>query len=584
MSRLLKSETPKLRTRISAIGLSAEKALWRTRWVFLAALAGVSYVQGARGWFHPAFILLSMAVLGNLLLVFPLFVHRRFPLWAQMGTWVLDLAVPIVWTLTLPISTQQGALWLLLYPILVTALRSDWVWGVFLAALLLLGYFLRTVVGLGHVPANLEELLVLLRPQAPSFFALAVASLVAIPIAYVAHRSAITKGVEEQRALLQDRREARAFRSLSTALMGRDSYKELLGVLSETLCTYLGADKWSCLVLLFDREREGALQVVTGWNVRSADLDLHVAPVPEILEQVIREGRPVVLSQQDPSLMTIAPLKRAHSLALLPMQADFDTYGVLILASSDQDVIDVETLRFLNTLCQVGSLVLHNVQIHQSLQRTHDGVIIEEEEARRQLARHLHDGPVQTVAAMSMEIEYIKTLLRREPDQVPAELDELYEMSKKASHSMRTLLFTLRPVVLEKEGLAAALDHLVARLRDEANLEIHFVNHAKDVRLRAEVEETVFAILEEALNNARKHASDATIVMRLLVDGDFLVGQVEDNGPGFDVSKMMDSYHERVSLGMLNMKERASLIDAIWTIDSAPGEGTVVSLAVPITS
>ena len=165
---------------------------------------------------------------------------------------------------------------------------------------------------------------------------------------------------------------------------------------------------------------------------------------------------------------------------------------------------------------------------------------------------------------------------------MPAELDELYEMSKKASHSMRTLLFTLRPVVLEKEGLGAALDHLVNRLREEANLNIHFENRAEDVRLRAEVEETAFAILEEALNNARKHAADAQIAVRLLVDGDFLVGQVEDNGPGFDVTKMMDSYHERTSLGMLNMKERAALINAIWTIDSAPGQGTFVSLAIPL--
>jgi len=561
-----------------------EKALWRTRWLVLVALAGASFAQGARSWTHPAFTLLFVALLGNLFLIVPLFVTRRYRLWVELGAWVLDVIVPVVWTLSLPSNTQQEVFWFLLYPILVTALRRGWLWGVFLTTVLLVLYPLRSVLALGRAPADLQALVALLRLQAPALVALVVAALIAGPLAVVARRAAISEGAAEHRALLQDRREARAFRKLCAALASQEDYRAMLASLSETLCTYLDPETWSCLVLLFDQESEGDLQVVTGWKVRASDLNLRIAPVPKTLERVLREGRPVALDQQDPSLASIPPLKRAHTVVLAPLQVNFDTYGVLVLASSEQATVSMKTVRFLHMLCQVGSLVLHNVQMHQSLQQRHDGVITEEEEARRQLSRHLHDGPVQTVAAISMQAEYIKTLLRREPDQVPAELDELYEMSKKASHSMRTLLFTLRPVVLEKEGLGAALDHLVTRLREEANLNIRFENRTQDLRLRAEVEETAFAVLEEALNNARKHAADAQIVVRLLVDGDFLIGQVEDNGPGFDVTKMMDSYHERTSLGMLNMKERAALIDAIWNVDSTPGGGTFVSLAIPLSA
>lgn len=583
MTRLPEFETPKFSTQPRVNVLPMEKALWRTRWLFLGALAGASFAQGARGWAHPALTLLFVALLGNLFLIVPLFVTRRYPLWVELGAWVLDVIVPVVWTLSLPSNTQQEAFWFLLYPILVTALRRDWLWGVLLTTFLLVLYPLRSVLALGHAPADLEALVALLRPQAPALIALVVAALIAGPLTVVARRAAANAGAAEYQALLQDRREARAFRMLCAAALAlQEDYRAMLGSLSETLCNYLDPETWSCLVLLFDQESEGDLQVVTGWNVRTSDLNLRIAPVPKTLERAIREGRPVALYQQDPSLASIAPLKRAHTVVLLPLQVDFDTYGVLVLASSEQAASNMETVRFLHMLCQVGSLVLHNVQMHQSLQQTHDRVIIEEEEARRQLSRHLHDGPVQTVAAISMQAEYIKTLLRREPDQVPAELDELYEMSKKASHNMRTLLFTLRPVVLAKEGLGAALDHLVTRLRAEANLDIRFENRAQDIRLRAEVEETAFAVLEEALNNARKHAAHAQIVVRLLVDGDFLIGQVEDNGPGFDVTKMMDSYHERTSLGMLNMKERAALINAIWNVDSTPGEGTFVSLAIPL--
>ncbi len=563
--------------------LSTEYALWRLRWALLVAMAGVAFAVGLRRPSEPVFLILLGAVVINGLLVVPLAVRPRNSPWVARAGWALDIAVPFAWLLALPASTlQPDAFWLLLYPVVVTAERADWLWATGVGIISAGGNLLHILLTAGQLPDTIDGLAAFYSPHLAGVLTFLVVSLLS-SLAIGLVRNALRETAEHQReGLLRDRAEAEAFRKLLSVVAGQEGYQAVLYGLSATLCSYLGDDNWFSLVLLFDQEREGALKIVTGWNCRATDLNRNIAPIPAPLERVLATGQSLLFDQAESELRSIDSLSKVRTVVLLPLQAGIDGYGVVILASRDRDQVSPEAMRFLNMLCQIGSLVLHNAQIRQVLQRSHDEVITDQEGARRQLARDLHDGPVQTVAAMSMEIEYIKALLRREPDKVPAELDELYEMSKKASHSMRTLLFTLRPVVLEKEGLAAALKHLVDRLRTESGLNIHFENLADDLRLRPEVEETAFAILEEALNNAKKHASRATIVVRLLTDGRFLIGQVEDNGPGFDVSSVLNGYHKRTSLGMLNMKERAALIDAVWNIESTPGKGTTVTLAVPI--
>jgi len=566
--------------------LPTEKSLWYMRWVFLVGLAIASYSQDVRGWYTPVYLVLALAVAGNLAFAPPLF---SFPSEqnisrVKLAAWLLDIAVPLVWALSLPVLADQWAFWILLYPIWAMALRSDWFWGLLLGGTLLLGYVLRVLIMAGNLPANMEELLSTLRPQAPTLYAMGLAAVLASLIAHISVMAASAEEAEEKRILMRDHRQARAFRALSTALSVPDSFHNLLHALAEATCDYLGNKDWKSLLLLFDKEGDSNLRVVAGANYRIEDEHAQISSKTGILQQVLLEGVPAIIAEPDPLMASLASLRGARTMVILPLQSGFDEYGALILASADKKKFDTERLELLKSLCQLSALVLHNVQLHQDLQRVRDGSINEEEVVRRQLARNLHDGPVQTVAAIAMQIEYIKALLQREPDQVPLELDDLYEMARKASHSMRTMLFTLRPVVLETEGLSSAIQHLVTRLKEESYLDIYFDDMAAGVRLRAEAEETAFAILEEAISNAKKHAPEARIVVRLLVDGDFLVAQVEDNGPGFDVASMMESYHERMSLGMLNMKERAALIDAHWNVDSAPGKGTLVSLAIPITT
>jgi signal transduction histidine kinase len=101
-------------------------------------------------------------------------------------------------------------------------------------------------------------------------------------------------------------------------------------------------------------------------------------------------------------------------------------------------------------------------------------------------------------------------------------------------------------------------------------------------RLPPEIEAAIFIILQEAINNARKHAKTDSITIYLYVEEDHFVASVRDRGQGFNVAAVESSYTNRGSLGLLNMKERARLIGADLRIRSEIGQGTTVELRIPL--
>lgn len=92
----------------------------------------------------------------------------------------------------------------------------------------------------------------------------------------------------------------------------------------------------------------------------------------------------------------------------------------------------------------------------------------------------------------------------------------------------------------------------------------------------------VFSIVEEALGNARKYAEAEQILVRFWREDNLFVAMIKDNGKGFDVQDVNADYSSRGSLGMINMRERADRIDGSLKLESAPGQGTTVTLVVPL--
>ncbi|NTU78450.1 MAG: GAF domain-containing sensor histidine kinase [Chloroflexales bacterium] len=274
-----------------------------------------------------------------------------------------------------------------------------------------------------------------------------------------------------------------------------------------------------------------------------------------------------------------------RSILCVPMKVKDRTIGVMqILNTLDGRPFTDQDMQLLTTLAAQAAIAIENARLYQSLKQEHERLLSKEADVRHAIARDLHDGPTQSVAAIAMNIEFIKKLYKAMPERVPDELNTLAELVNKTTHDIRTLLFELRPLGLETQGLLITLQQYVDRWRDPAGSDtrLRLEAPANMPRLPNEKEAAAFIIIQEAVTNARKHARSDVITIYLYTEEDTFVASVRDRGKGFNLAAVESSYNNRGSLGLLNMKERAHLIGADLRIRSDPGQGTTVELRVPL--
>jgi len=209
------------------------------------------------------------------------------------------------------------------------------------------------------------------------------------------------------------------------------------------------------------------------------------------------------------------------------------------------------------------------------------------EEARKKLARDLHDGPTQSIAAMAMRLNIIRRLMVKDAKAAADEVVKLEDMAHRTTKEIRHMLFTLRPLILESQGLTAAVQAMADKMMETfaQRVTVNIDDRITD-QLEMGKQGVIFYIIEEAVNNARKHAAADTISVNLRqIETGVALLEILDNGMGFDMEEMEKSYDKRAnsSLGMVNLRERAELVNGHLQIDSAPGKGTRVQVYIPLT-
>jgi signal transduction histidine kinase len=271
-----------------------------------------------------------------------------------------------------------------------------------------------------------------------------------------------------------------------------------------------------------------------------------------------------------------------QSVICVPLQIKERTIGVLeALNKMSDEGFNEADLRLLSTLAAQAAIAIENARLYRSLREERDKIIRVQEEARRELARDLHDTTLQRLSSTAMSLDYVKRLLEHQPDAALEELERVQETVLQASREARILLFELRPIVLETQGLVPAIEAYIEQLQGEGPPIFHFDDGGFDGRLGEEVEATAFIILQEAINNARKHANAENIWLNFAQDDDYLRIAIEDDGRGFDLEATRSNADQGGHLGLVSMRERAELIEADLTIHSRPRGGTEIVLRLP---
>jgi signal transduction histidine kinase len=205
-------------------------------------------------------------------------------------------------------------------------------------------------------------------------------------------------------------------------------------------------------------------------------------------------------------------------------------------------------------------------------------VISTQETERRHLARELHDHLGQQLVALRLNLETIKGQAWGR-EQLRGEVERMEVVVRQLDSDLDYLAWGLRPALLDQLGLAAALEQFVREWSGHARVEAEFhTSGLGGVEFLPEVGINVYRVAQEALNNVQKHAAaDSVSVLLERRDGHALL-IVEDDGKGFDY----DGAAEGGGMGLVNMRERASLIGGTLEIETSPGEGTTLYVRVPI--
>ena len=202
-------------------------------------------------------------------------------------------------------------------------------------------------------------------------------------------------------------------------------------------------------------------------------------------------------------------------------------------------------------------------------------VVAGQEVERRRLARELHDETGQALTSILLGLRAVDEA--GSGDDVAQALGDLRELVVATLQDVRRLAVQLRPKALDDFGLVPALERLAQTFSESSGIGVQLEATLGDERLPAEVETTIYRIVQEALTNVVKHA-EATEVSILLVRRDSTVTAVlEDNGAGFRPEVVRSD-----SLGLEGMRERVALHDGRLTVESAPGAGTTLRVEVPL--
>jgi two-component system, NarL family, sensor histidine kinase DegS len=206
-------------------------------------------------------------------------------------------------------------------------------------------------------------------------------------------------------------------------------------------------------------------------------------------------------------------------------------------------------------------------------------IIEAQEEERKRLSREIHDGPAQMLANVMMRSDLTEKIYReRGGEEAMQEIRSLRKMVRNALYEVRRIIYDLRPMALDDLGLVPTLRKYLDTIEDyNKSATYSFVHIGLDKRLPSRLEVALFRLIQEAVQNAAKHANATEIKVKLEIQRNRISVVVKDNGKGFDINERAEN-----SFGLLGMGERVDLLEGQLTIDSKIGSGTIVMIQVPL--
>ena len=336
-------------------------------------------------------------------------------------------------------------------------------------------------------------------------------------------------------------------------------------------------------VNLIDELRTSIQSDIDGLRLELKELETTIAQsMAEVNKLGQKNAAAVVQIQQVQSqLETRRPteIRTMYDTALDAQQRLFVMRGQLDKFQSDK----VQIARYLNALEKTLQILERHASATDTsrsgggMSETLEMLIQTQEAERQRLARSMHDGPAQALSNFILQTEIAMRLFDRDPVKAKEELASLKTTASSTFQKVRAFIFELRPMMLDDLGLIPTMTRYIESLKGQSNFDIRFNSFGMDKRLEAYLEVMIFRAVQELLANVINYSLASQVKVQIDSAGGEVRVSVDDNGKGFDTGIL-----KQVSgMGLKIISDRVEMLGGELSIDSAEGQGTKVSFAIP---
>jgi nitrate/nitrite-specific signal transduction histidine kinase len=383
----------------------------------------------------------------------------------------------------------------------------------------------------------------------------------------------------------QRRQVAEGLSDILNVLNSNRPFSEILDYIVAQASRLLGSDAVSLFRL---QDKNGPLKVQAALGLPADYVTIMEIPVGEgLVGRVVQSREPLAVPditkmsppptetiRQNPQRWKLVEevLSKYHALLAVPLVIKNEVYGGIVLYYGQAREFSPEDISLAVSFADQVALAIENARLFDQAEQA---AILEE---RQRLARELHDSVTQALYGVTMFAEAAARLLAAGNIALATDhMNELRSTAQEALQEMRLLLFELRPPLLEEEGLVAALQIRLEAVERRSGLATELkIEGDEELSLLPKIEDGLYRITQEALNNALKHAQAKRISIRLSLDPQKVSLEIADDGRGFDPATLRD----RAGLGLRGMEERVAQLGACLKIDSQPGQGTKIKVEV----
>lgn len=323
----------------------------------------------------------------------------------------------------------------------------------------------------------------------------------------------------------------------------------------------------------------------------------------QLAEYTVRTGRPSWMIDRDivplpPTDEATAPLAPAtaspaldaggHTMAM-PLAARGRVFGSLVFCTLyGAPPFTRRDVSLSQAIADQLSVAIDNATLYDEVQQSDKlrgellhRVVSAQEAERQRIARELHDGTGQTLTAIGLGLAAAADRLDSDPEAVRQQIVDMKAMNAQVLQEVHNVIADLRPSILDNLGLLPALRGHMHAFEERTGIQTQLLVQGKSARLKPDIETTIFRLVQESLTNVVRHAAAGSVLVQVVFGERDVRLSIDDDGRGFDVAAALAGADGRAAWGLLGIAERASLVGGTAEIQSRPGEGTTVRVAIP---